>query len=173
MAEIAFFAAIFFSLSLRVSALEDRFDDLSASVEVAPVFGLSLDRSNLNFGMVSPGQTTLLGEGSYYQELKCRSNSGRSWQLKAQLVSLKHMGKSVSLPPESLKWKIVSSTGQAPQASSDFQPFAAEPVLVYTSYGSDWQGREVILRLQYSLTSPPTAPEGSYVGQVVFTMVEG
>lgn len=97
------------------------------------------------------------------------------WYLKVHLLSLTHLESHTPLPPEYLKWKLVESTGAAADLLGDravFQAFTPEPVLLYTSAGDDNRGREVILRFQYSLTIPPEAPAGNYVGQMVLTMAE-
>lgn len=164
---------IFCLLPLRLEALEEKIEDLSVSVEVAPIFSLSLDNPNLTFGLVSPGQTKVLGEDYFFNELKCRANSGRTWYLKAQLVSLKVLGKNYSLYPSYLKYKIVDLQGSAKDyARLGFREFSEQPLLIYISQGEDNRGREVILRLQYSLSSPAEAPAGDYVGQIIFTMAE-
>lgn len=154
-------------------ALDQKVEDLSASVEVAPDFSFSLDNPHLAFGVLGPKMTKVLGEGRYYNQVTCRSNSGRSWYLKAQILSLKLMGGAVaSLAPSSLEWRLVESTGDAGTSRGDFQPFASDPVLVYTSQGDDNLGQEVVLRFQYRLTTPLDTPAGTYLGEVIFTMAE-
>ena len=153
-------------------ALEDRFADLPATVEVAQVFLLSIDNPHLAFGQVTPSATIVLGRDRYFHEVRCRSNTGRPWYLKAQLLSLKHLESAYALPPGSLKWKLVEARGSAGLAR-DFQPFADQPVLVYASQGDNEQaGAPVGLRFQYSLTAPADAPAGTYIGQILFTMAE-
>lgn len=165
-------AGLFFPLSPAYS-LEQKVDDLSAAVEVASVFSLSLDNPNLSFGLVSPGQTKILGEGSFFNEVKCRSNSGRPWYLKAQLVSLRLLEKPYVLPLSYFRFKVVESSGSGgPQEKLDFQEFSEQPALIYVSQGEDYRGREVILRFQYRLSPPVDAPAGNYIGSVVFTMAE-
>lgn len=148
-------------------------EDLSASVEVGGVFSLSLDNPNLAFGSIGPGKTEVLGEGRFFNELKCRSNSGRTWYLKANLVSLRLLEKEYFLPAANLKWKVVESTGSSQTLGRlDFQEFSDQPILIYVSEGDDNKGKEVILRFQYSLFSPLDAPAGNYAGQIIFTMAE-
>ena len=155
-----------------VEALDQKFEDLSASVEVAPVFSASLDTLHLAFGVVGPKTTKIIGEGRYYNQVTCRSNSGRPWYLKGQLLFLKQMGSGPSLEPSSLKWKLVDSTSTARPQHVDFEPFSPDPAIVYTSQGDDTRGQEVVLRFQYSLTTPLEAPAGNYIGEVIFTMAE-
>jgi len=161
-------------LPARLHALEERFEDLSASVEVAGVFGVDVSQAFLTFQSVSPGQTVILGEGHFYNQVTCRSNYGRPWHLKAELVSLKHTAADRTLPPAALKWRLVDSTGvgQSPGAAGAFQPFSADPVLIYTGAGEDLRGRAVGLQFQYSLDAPPSTLAGTYVGQIIFTMTE-
>ena len=156
------------------SALEERVEDLSVSVEVAGVFGVEIDQPQVAFNNVSPGTTTIAGEGRDVHELRCRSNAGRPWYLKAHLLSLRHAQTGTDLPAASLQWNIVDSTGSGEPAGGrgQFHPFAEQPVLVYASAGDDQRGREVLLRFQYSLTVPPAAPAGDYLGQLVFTMAD-
>ncbi len=153
-------------------ALNQQFEDLSASVEVAPVFSFSLDHPHLAFGVVGPKATKIIGESGFYNQVTCRANSGRPWYLKAQLLSLKQVGGGASLDPSSLKWKLADSTGSARPLHADFEPFTSDSVLIYSSEGDDNRGQEVILRFQYSLTTPLDAQAGTYVGEVIFTMVE-
>lgn len=154
-------------------ALEERIQDLSASVEVGAVFGVDVSQSHLAFQEVSPGTTKILGEGRHYNQVVCRSNSGRPWYLKAHIVSLTQVGGRRSLPFDALKWQIVDSTGFGHSTGgADFQPFSDAPALLYVGAGDDLRGHEVVLKLQYSLTAPFDAPAGSYAGQIIFTMAE-
>lgn len=157
-----------------VEALQERVEDLSASVEVAGVFGLDVDQTFLTFRDVSPGRPATAGEGRFYNQLTCRSNTGRPWYVKAHVISLKHTNTGRALPASSLEWRVVESTGAAEPAGgrAAFHPFSEQSGLLYASHGDDNRGQEVVLRLQYRLTSPPTALAGTYVGQVIFTMVE-
>lgn len=160
-------------LSYRAEALEEKVNDLSVSVGVAPVFSLSLDNPNLSFGLVNPGRIKVLGEGRFFNEIRCRSNSVRNWYLKAQLVSLKVLEKNYSLQPSCLKYRIADLQGSAVEyARLDFREFSEQPFLIYVSQAEDNRGKEVILRLQYSLTPPLEAPAGNYIGQIIFTMTE-
>jgi hypothetical protein len=155
-------------------ALEERVDDLPASVEVASVLGLDVSNPNLTFNDLSPGTTKVLGEGSFFHSVTCRSNSGRPWYLKAELLSLTHLNGSPNLPARQLKWRIVESTGLALPAGGryDFQAFEDHPVLLYASLDDDQRGHPVVLKLQYSLTTPSDALAGTYIGQLVFTMAD-
>ncbi len=157
-----------------VEALEEQFEDLSASVEVASVFSLSLSKTEIVFHDMEPGKTKVLGEGEGYHELTCHANSGRSWYLKAHLASLKAVSGGVSLPPMSLKWKVrtVRGGGESVSAPQDFQPFTEEAALIYASRGDDTKGQPVVLQFEYSLTPPLEAPAGNYIGQIVYTMGE-
>ena len=65
--------------TLASHALDEKYEDLSASVEVAPVFSFALDNSNLAFGQLSPNTTAILGEGNFFNQVTCRSNDGRAW----------------------------------------------------------------------------------------------
>lgn len=158
----------------EAKGLEERFEDLSASVEVGGTFGLSLDNPNLAFGLIGPGKTVVLGEGRFLNEVRCRSNSGRTWYLKAHLVSLKLLERDYSLDPSNLKFKVVESTGSAPPLSGklDFGGFSHQPLLIYASQGDDNKGKEVTLRFQYSLSCPLDVPAGNYIGSIIFTMTE-
>jgi hypothetical protein len=164
---------VFLLLCVKAEALELKMDDISASVEVLPTFGISFDNPNLYFGLIKPGDTKVLGEGRFFNQIRCRSNSGRSWFVKAQIVSLSLLEKEYKLPAGNLKWKVVESTGSAqPPGGFDFQSFSTESLPVYVSQGEDDIGKEVVLSMQYSLESPPDAPAGNYAGQIVFTMTE-
>jgi len=170
---ICFFVFFCYLFCIDAQALEQKTEDLSASVEVAPVFSLSLDNPNLAFGLIGPDTIKVLGEGRYFNEVRCRSNSGRPWSLKAHLVSLSVLEKDYALSRSNMKWNVAEHTGSAqPLGKSNFQPFSQDPVLIYTSLGDDNRGKEVILRFQYSLSVPADAPAGEYIGQVIFTMVE-
>ena len=63
-------------------------------------------------------------------------------------------------------------TGAGAPTGGGFQEFTEQSSLIYASHGLDEKGREVVLKFQYSLTSPPTAIAGTYVGHIVFTMAE-
>jgi len=162
-----------FLLYAQAEALDYKTDDISASVEVLPTFGISLDNLNLYFGLIQPGSTKILGEGTFFNQIHCRSNSGRPWFLKAQVVSLSLMEKPYKVPAGNLKWKVTQCTGSAqPAGGYDFQSLTEEPLLMYASQGDDDFGKDVVLSMQYSLQSPSDAPAGTYSGQIVFTMAE-
>lgn len=167
-------AAMMLVAPIAATALEERIDDLSASVEVAGVFGVDATQTALIFTNVSGGRTTVLGEGRFHNQVTCRSNYGRPWYLKAQLVELRHTGTKRTLPPDSLKWKVVESSGvgRVSGRETDFQPFSDAPVLIYIGEGDDNLGRPVTLKFQYSLTPPPSTLAGTYIGQISFTMSE-
>ena len=156
------------------SALEERVEDLSASVEIASVFRLTLDKPQLTFHNVTPDQPTILGKDRWFNEIHGRSNSGRPWFPNAQVIGLRHISGGSELPPSALQWKVVEMTGSGEiiGGRSEFQPFAEQSTVIYASRGLDDHGQEVILRLQYSLAVPSDALAGSYVGQIVFTMAE-
>ncbi len=158
----------------EVGALEEKQENFSVSVEVASTFGLSLDKPQLALGHIGPGKTRILGEGSFFNEVKCRSNYGRTWFLKAHLLSgLKLAGREYYLSASALKWKVVEASSEAkPTEQFQFQEFSSQPCLIYMSQGVDNCGKEVILRFQYSLSCPNDAPAGIYSGQIVFTMSE-
>lgn len=156
------------------AALEERIQDLSAAVEVAATFQCGLDNPHLAFGSVSPGRPMTLGGGGFFNELRCRSNSGRPWYLKAHLLGLRHLDTGRTLKADNLTWRVVDVSGSTEPTGGrqDAQPFADDPILVYASQGADERGREVLLRFQYTLTTPENAPAGTYVGEVIFTMAE-
>ena len=166
----------FFLLSLcfEAGALEEKQENLSVSVEVASTFGLSLDKPQLALGHIRPGKTIILGQGSFYNQVRCRSNYGRTWFLKAHLLSgLKLAGREYYLAASALKWKVAEAFSEAkPTEQFQFQEFSSQPSLIYISQGADNCGKEVILRFQYSLSCPGDAPAGIYTGQIVFTMSE-
>jgi len=156
------------------SAFEERLEDLSASVDVASVSELDLSSSHLAFPELSPGKTVILGEGRYFNQLRCRSNSGRPWFLKARVESLRHIQGQTDLPAAYMKWSVVQGTGAGEPTGGfgRFQEFSDVPQVIYTAEGDDLRGREVVLSLQYSLTTPPDARSGGYMGDIVFSMEE-
>ena len=155
-------------------ALDEESATLSASVEVAPVFSLSLTNPHLAFAELRPGQPTVLGEGRFFNEVACRSNSGRPWLVTAQVLSLHHAQGGYALPASALEWNVAETTGAGTVANGPgtFAPFSDQSVLVYTAQGDDMKGRPVYLRFRYRLTSPLDALAGSYVGEIIFTMTE-
>ena len=156
---------------IQARALQEQFEDLSATVEVGGVFGLDVPQTFLAFHNLSPGETRMLGEGQPH-EVRCRSNSGRPWYLKAQVISLRDTATGRALAVSYLKWRIIDSTGDGSTTGGEFREFTEQSSLIYASHGLDEKGREVVLKFQYSLTSPPTAIAGTYVGQIIFTMAE-
>lgn len=166
-------AGLLFCGSLVVEAFEE-YEDLSASVEVAETFTLSLDNPSLAFHQVRPGEAVVLGEGRFFNEVTCRSNTGKPWYLRAQLVSLRHTTRQYTLPPLHLTWKLadITGAGTAHGSGGEFEAFSDQPSLIYVGGGQDTWGGPVILRFQYRLTPPSDAPAGDYVGQLMFTMSE-
>jgi hypothetical protein len=161
-------------LAPAAGAFDERLEDLSASVEVASVSEVDVDTAHLAFTDLVPGQTTVLGEGRHFNQVRCRSNSGRPWYLKARVESLRHLEGGQLLPAPFLKWKVVDSTGHGEPAGApgSFEEFSDQLSVIYSAQGDDLRGREVVLSFQYSLTGPPTARAGAYAGTIVYSMEE-
>ena len=161
---------------VEVCALEQDqdFNDTSAGVNVASVFLLSIDKNNIDFESGQPGQKQTLYEGDYFNQLICRSNHGKTWYLKAQLLMpVKHERGDIQIPPENFKWKVLSGNGDGAVANLyKFNGFSMSPELVYVSSGDDNLGKEVKLQLQYELDIPYNVLAGRYSSQILFTITE-
>ena len=157
----------------KVMALEEQTDTLSASVEVAPVFRVSLSQPALVFSSIESGHSEVLGAGPPFHDIICRSNNGRVWSRRGRVIMLRHAQQPYNLTPAALAWNLVDVMGR-PLASPShgFTPFSDSAQVLYVSEGDAVAGREMVLRFQYRLTIPPGAPAGNYIGQVVFTMSE-
>lgn len=143
-------------------------------MEVRPIFTLSLDRAQIDFGPVEPGKTKILGEGSYFNEIRCRSNYGRTWYLKAEVISgPKIIGEDFIIPEGTFSYKVVSAEAESePKGKFDFVPLVKKSDVIYTSFGAENIGKEAVLRFQYKFEPPANAPSGTYTVEVLFTLVD-
>ncbi|MDD5439854.1 MAG: hypothetical protein PHS37_06690 [Candidatus Omnitrophica bacterium] len=163
---------IFLASLLFPAAFADQdTENLYASVTVLPNFSVNLDNNLLDFGMIQPGQTVTLKEGSPYNRAICISNKGKIWYLKLSLVGDIIGPAGTKIDPSSVKWKVYDVQGNGSPVEG-WQNFGATPVLAYTAGGDDLTGREVRVSLQYSLTLPDKAVAGHYVIRVLYSLTE-
>ena len=143
--------------------------DMFASVVVNPIFSLSLDNANINFGYVDPGTSVELKETTYYNMVVCNSNKGSTWYMKVSILG-EVVGAS-EIAMDSFKFKIFSSTGDGTY-KNDWQPFTKEAQVAYTSGTNDSAGGDVEIRFKYRLDLPGNAAGGNYSVKVLYTMTD-
>lgn len=136
---------------------------------------MNLDRSQLDFRAVNPGDTVVLADqGVYHNIVTCASTNGKTWYLKAHMVRPFTCG-MYTIPGENFQWMCVS-TGQGNgivyNRINIANPFTSTPGLVYTSDSTDNNGKEVKLQFRYILTIPKNQVAGSYDSVVRWTMLE-
>lgn len=174
MRRLIFLILFLFFFVFNLQALEEIFSDLPCSVEVSPIFSLSLDKNHIDFGLVEPGSKRILGEGGFFNELRCRSNYGRTWYLKVNFPSPpKLLGGKFYLPKDTFRIRVNQKISEAePLFGLQFDSLDKESKILYISQKDENDGKEVILRFQYMFSVPEDAPAGNYQGQIIFTMTE-
>jgi hypothetical protein len=162
---------LFFLSFSGVYAAEQRFQDMIASVVVGSTFGLSLDRSSLDFGLVKPGIRIELYPESYYHQITCISNNKKIWYLKVSMpTGITGQGSSI-LPKDSLKWQIFGTNGSGAKKEG-WESLQDNATVVYASGSTDSQGEEVYIRFRYVLDVPSNVASGNYNAVLVYTMTE-
>jgi len=170
MIKVIFCFVFVFTASFSYADLDTQ--DIFASVVVLPTFDVKTDTNYLDFGVIEPGESVTLKENTYYNEVTCVSNKGVKYYLKANLLGDIKGPEGTTIPPSSVKWKIFRVKGEGTITSEDWQPFAKEPAVVYTSNFGDEAGGEVTIKLQYRLDLPSNAMGGNYNLQVAYIMTE-
>ncbi|NQU95610.1 MAG: hypothetical protein HQ549_05215 [Candidatus Omnitrophica bacterium] len=150
---------------------DEDIEDIFASVVVLPVFDINIDNNYINFGVVNPGDSVTLKEGTYYNTIKCAANKGRKYYVKIHILNEVIGPKGNQIPPESFKWRIYHTDGRG-IAAPGWQEFSDEPQVVYTSDTEDEIGKELILRFQYKLDLPGSAMGGHYGLKVAYLITE-
>lgn len=164
-------AVVFATLTPYVCNADEDMEDIFASVAVLPVFEINIDNNYLNFGVVNPGDSVTLKEGTYYNTIKCIANKGRKYYVKIHILNEIVGPKGNKIPSESFKWRIYHTEGRG-IAASDWQEFSDEPQIVYTSDEEDEIGKELALRFQYRLDLPGSAIGGHYGLNVAYLLTE-
>ena len=146
--------------------------DLEASVEIASIFEVSLSNPHLDFHRVEPGQTRLLGEGNFFNEVRCHSNAGQPWTLSLRFIPQPSAASARSVPQVQFKVvEVLGGSAQPQRGWPEFENLPVEPTTIYTAtYEPDVQSREVVMRFQYRIVCPLDAQANNYQGQLIFTM---
>lgn len=145
--------------------------DMFASVVVLPAFKLSLDKANISFGFVKPGETVELYPQTNYNEVKCISNKGNSWYLRLSIVGTIVGPPDANVGIENFKWMVPSAMGDG-IVEKGWHSFTEMPAQAYASGPRDSTGEEVRLQFKYKLDLPKNAIGGNYGVNVLYTMTE-
>ena len=168
---LAALAVVFTALTPYVCNADEAMEDIFASVAVLSVFDINIDNNYLNFGVVEPGDSVTLKEGTYYNTIRCVANKGNKYYVKIHILNEITGPKGNTIPPENFKWRIYHTEGRG-IATSDWQEFSDEPQIVYTSDEEDEVGKELVLRFQYRLDLPGSAIGGHYGLNVAYLLTE-
>jgi len=144
--------------------------DMFGAVTVNPIFAVSLDNADVNFGYVEPGKSVELKPDTYYNAVTCNSNKGRAWYLKLSILG-EVIGPTTNIPLDSFKWLVFKAIGDG-AAVEGWQPLAETPLVAYTSAGRDNTGEEVTIQFKYKLDLPGTAMAGNYRTKILYTMTD-
>ncbi len=145
--------------------------DMYASVVVAPIFRLSLDNANINFGYAQPGKSVELYPEKPYNEVKCMSNKGKAWYVKVSVIGNIIGPRESSVKPDSFKWMVARSKGTG-IAEKGWHSFSSLPAQAYACSAEESVGEEVTIRFKYKLDLPPDAQGGIYSLNVLYTMTD-
>ena len=156
-------------LATAIVSAEEKFEDVVASVSINSAFKLAADTIPIDFGVIAPGKAAELYPDRHFNEVKCTSNNGKAWYLKAYCENL--TGPAASISKTHLKFKIFWTNGTG-YHSSDWTAFGDTPVLVYTSSDMETRGAEIKIQFTYKLEPPAGVPGGNYNAIVTYTMTE-
>lgn len=144
--------------------------DMFAAVTVNPIFTVSLDNADVNFGYVEPGKSVELKPDTYYNTVTCNSNKGKTWHLKLSILG-EVIGPTADIPLDSFKWLVFRAAGDG-AAVEGWQPLTEMPLTAYTSAGRDNAGEEVTIQFKYKLDLPGMAAAGNYRTKILYTMTD-
>ena len=168
---LVFVLMILSALMPFVCRAEQDSEDIFASVVVLPAFKIDIDNNYLDFGVVNPGESVTLKQGTYYNTIKCVSNKGTEYYLKLYILGDIIGPRGARIPPASFKWKVYRSRGSG-TAVTKWREFSDEPVIVYRSGAGDETGNEREIRFQYRLDLPASAKAGHYSLKVAYMLTE-
>jgi len=152
-------------------AAEQQIQDVVASCVVGNTFGLTLDRTNLDFGLLKPGQRVELYPQGYYHQITCVSNNKKTWYLKLSIPANIAGPGGYILPKDNFKWQVFWTNGSGVK-NEGWGVLQDNPAVVYTSGPMDSQGEEVYIQLRYALDVPGNIPTGNYNAVLVYTITE-
>jgi hypothetical protein len=138
------------------------------------LFEIGADAFNIDFGFMNIGDSKELQErGTYQSEITCTSDNARAWYLKIQSFEPLKSAEDY-IPYENFTWKVVEVlNGDGVIYNKDrYNPFSAAASLVYQGGPNDSGGREVKVRLKYSLSIPRNQVAGNYRTIIHYTMTE-
>jgi len=143
--------------------------------EAAAEITMTLDRNQIDFRVMDPGETReVTDQGVYHNQISCTSTNDVTWYLKAQIIRPFTSGMH-SIPNENFRWKVVSvgdGRGQVYNNVNTANPFTTYPGVIYTSADTDNTGTQVDIQLRYVLTVPRNQIAGHYDAVIRFTMIE-
>lgn len=166
---IIILSAFFIAQTFCALQADEIFEDITGSVIVGVTFEITGANVPIDFGLIQPEEEVILYPDRYFNEVRCRSNSGKTWYLKAFCKNLE--GTFASISSKHLKFRIYRTDGQGTY-STEWMEFSDKPVLIYTSAGNDNLGKEVRLQFVYKFRPPPKVPGGNYTASVSFIMTE-
>ncbi|MEA3560962.1 MAG: hypothetical protein U9R31_04235 [Candidatus Omnitrophota bacterium] len=158
-------------ISSSAYAVDERFEDVIATVVVGSTFRLSIDEDSLDFGLIKPGKRIELYPERYYNRVTAISNNNTTWYLKMSLSEELRGEKGDIIPNDRLKWQVCSTDGDGIKVEG-WQSFKDQPVLVYTSGLEDSRGKEVNIYLKYALKPPGGITAGHYHTAISYSMTE-
>ena len=164
-----FFLVIVLISGTHLIFAEEEYKDVTASVMVSSTFEVSTEAIPIDFGVIDSGEAVELYPDRYFNEVRCISNHGRTWFLKAACGDLTSPNASIS--KTHLKIKVFWTNGKG-NYSFDWVSFEDVPVLVYTSGDADNTGNEVRMQFKYKLDPLIGVPAGNYGAIVTYTMSE-
>lgn len=148
--------------------------DFSASVTVKALFKIDLDKGVIDFGRLYPGDWKNIGEGSYYNQVTCQSNSGKIWYLTIKVLNpLTGVNNHTQIPNSKFKYMPgwTDGTGTV-DGQYTFKEFSSDNTNVYTSSNDDAMANQIHIQFQYGVAVPDNAAADDYTTSVVYTMME-
>lgn len=137
------------------------------------ILELSIAGSNPDFGFLNVGEEKeLVDNGSYQQEVTCKSTNNRTWNL--NIYCLRPLSsQQYSIAAENFTWAVTWTDGKGNLIREhEYAPFSATLSLVYISQGEENNGTTVKIQFRYRLRIPLNQPMGNYYTLVRFNLVE-
>lgn len=142
-------------------------------LQARAILELNIHGSSLDFGFMGVDEEKRLAdEGTFHQEISCKSTNNRTWHLEVYCLEPLSSAQYV-IPEEYFRYSTVWTNGKGNLINEhQFVPLTTAPSLTYISQAEDNTGNEVKIRFKYRLHIPLNQPMGNYYTTIRFSLIE-
>ena len=157
---------LFLCLKTEYSHAAQDISNMSATVGVNPVFGMTAFPLSLDFPLTDPGTTT----EERQLTLWCSSNNGQPWSIQLSNLSELTSG-SYTMPNDNFNWWGWSEgTGTWNVGTSNM---STTPFTFYDCSSDEYLTEaDVVIHLSFNVDIPVNQMAGSYMSTLIITMIE-